>query len=85
LDEKYKDCFPSAVATWAAIEMGSELNCRFFDFMGAGSATEEYGVREFKARFGGSEVEPGRLLMICNPKLFSLGKLALKIYASLKK
>jgi lipid II:glycine glycyltransferase (peptidoglycan interpeptide bridge formation enzyme) len=45
-----------------------------FDMMGAGKAGEQYGVRDFKARFGGRMVEYGRFLRINQPVLYRLGR-----------
>lgn len=78
LDEEYKEQYPSVIATWAAIEYAFHSNIPVFDFMGAGSPDEEYGVREFKARFGGDLFEFGRYIRISNPLLYSLGKLGIK-------
>ncbi len=78
LDGEYKEQYPSVMATWAAIEYANQNNIPLFDFMGAGKPDEAYGVREFKARFGGKQVEYGRFLKINNPILYQTGKLALK-------
>jgi serine/alanine adding enzyme len=84
LDQEYKEQYPSVMATWAAIEYGNQNRISFFDFMGAGSPVEKYGVREFKSRFGGTLVEYGRYIKILNPILYFMGKTALKIL-SMKK
>lgn len=83
LDREYKDHYPSIMATWAAIEYALNNNIKIFDFMGAGSPDEAYGVREFKARFGGNEVEHGRFIKILNPFMYNLGKLGLKILSKI--
>lgn len=75
---------PSVLATWAPIEYGYQNGFSHFDFMGAGKPDEDYGVREFKARFGGDEVGYGRYEMIVNKPLFEVGKLGLKVYQSIK-
>lgn len=69
--------YPSVVATWAGIQYAAEIGCQTFDFMGAGKPGRDYGVRDFKARFGGKLVEHGRFLYICNPFLYKLGKMAI--------
>ncbi len=79
LDKEYKDQYPSAMATWAAIEYANQNGISQFDFMGAGSPDDEYGVREFKARFGGRLIEYGRFLLVLNPFLYKIGKLAIRI------
>ena len=58
-------------------QYGFKNNLRKFDFMGAGKSNEDYGVRDFKAKFGGELKEHGRFIKINNPFLYSLGKLAL--------
>jgi lipid II:glycine glycyltransferase (peptidoglycan interpeptide bridge formation enzyme) len=50
-----------------------------FDFMGAGSPDDQYGVREFKARFGGDMVDHGRFTRINKPLLYNVGKFGLGI------
>ncbi len=78
LDNEYKEQYPSVMATWAAIEYANQNNIPLFDFMGAGKPDEAYGVRDFKARFGGEQVGYGRFLKINSPILYKTGKLALK-------
>ncbi|MEY2763832.1 MAG: hypothetical protein RLZZ205_256, partial [Bacteroidota bacterium] len=74
LDQDFKDCYPSAMATYGAMEQGNRLGIPMFDFMGGGSPNEGYGVREFKSRFGGNQVEWGRWLLVKNKFLYQLGK-----------
>lgn len=85
LDAEYRDHYPSVMATYAAMEYALQNGIALFDFMGAGSPDEAYGVREFKSRFGGDEVEHGRFISILNPTLYSVGKTGLKILAKIKK
>ena len=47
--------------------------------MGAGSPDSEYGVRDFKSKFGGELVEYGRFKIVFNKFLFFVGKQALQI------
>jgi serine/alanine adding enzyme len=84
LDHEYKEASPSVMATYAAVEYGLKNGLQRFDFMGAGKPNEEYGVREFKAKFGGEMIEYGRFIKICNPLLYSIGKLGLKVLFKLK-
>jgi len=85
LDAEYRDHYPSVMATYAAMEYALRNGIALFDFMGAGSPDEAYGVREFKSRFGGEEVEHGRFIFILNPTMYSIGKAGLKILAKIKK
>ena len=84
LDNEYKEQYPSVMATWAAMEYAHNNEILMFDFMGAGNPNEDYGVREFKARFGGNEVNFGRFICILNPVLYNLGKIGLKILQKVK-
>ncbi len=74
LDQEYKDCYPSAVATYGAMKQACEMGIPIFDFMGGGSPDEGYGVREFKSRFGGEQVEWGRWLKVRKKAIYQLGK-----------
>lgn len=83
-DGQVKGLNPSVLATWAPIEYGIKHGFDHFDFMGAGKPDEDYGVRDFKARFGGEEVCFGRYEMVLNKPLYQVGKIGLKIYQSIK-
>ena len=72
-DTSNKDVFASVVTTWAGLEYAAENNYKRFDFMGAGKPDKDYGVREFKSKFGGELVEHGRFLYICKPFLYFIG------------
>lgn len=84
LDFEFKTYFPSVMATWAAIEYGLSNNLKYFDFMGAGPPNQNYGVRDFKARFGGELVEYGRFILVLKPFMYSIGKLGLSLLQKLK-
>ena len=83
-DGVVKGLHPSVLATWAPIEYGFKNGYQHFDFMGAGKPDEDYGVREFKARFGGEEVGYGRFYMIVNKSLYQVGQLGLKVYQKIR-
>lgn len=73
-----KNVYSSEVATWAGIEYAAKNNIPRFDFMGAGKPENDYGVREFKSKFGGRLVEYGRFLFVSNPFLYSIGKVVIE-------
>ena len=83
-DGMIKGLHPSVLATWAPIQYGFQNGYDHFDFMGAGKPDEDYGVREFKARFGGEEVGFGRFYMIMNKSLYQVGQLGLKVYQKIR-
>lgn len=66
--------FPSTVATYAGINYAHEKGFKMFDMMGAGSPDVYYGVRDFKAKFGGKTVENGRYKCVNNRLLYKLGE-----------
>ena len=81
-DGEWKSIFPSSLATYAGIRYAAEHGCTRFDMMGAGKPDEAYGVRDFKARFGGEQVEHGRFLCVSKPLLYKIGELGVKMYKS---
>lgn len=83
-DGEWKSIYPSSYATYAGIRYAAEHGMPRFDMMGAGTPDEAYGVRDFKARFGGKEVEYGRFLCVTKPLLYEIGTLGVKILKKLK-
>ena len=69
-----KSIFPSTLATYAGMAYAAEHHLPLFDMMGAGKPEESYGVRDFKAKFGGELVEHGRYLCVCQKWLYQIGK-----------
>lgn len=78
-DGVYDHIYPSCYATYLGIKYAAESGCQIFDMMGAGKPDEAYGVRDFKAKFGGKLVEHGRFLCIRKPLLYWIGKTGVKI------
>ena len=83
-DGVYPHVFPSCYATYAGIRYAAEHGMPRFDMMGAGTPDEAYGVRDFKARFGGKEVEHGRFLHITKSLLYRIGVSGVKLLKKLK-
>ncbi len=82
LDKEYnkQGMYPSVLATWAGIKYAIDNQIETFDFMGAGHPDKPYGVREFKAKFGGELVNYGRYIRINKPLLYFIGKVGLWFY-----
>jgi len=74
-----KQLYPSVMATYAGIDYAIKNDFEKYDFMGAGKPDKDYGVRDFKLKFGGNLVENGRFLYICNPILYKFGKKIISI------
>ncbi len=85
LDEEYRQIYPSVLATWAPIEYALKNNLLIFDFMGVGIPDRDYGVREFKAKFGGELVNYGRFGRINNKFLYAITEIGFNILAMLRK
>ena len=80
LDGVFKNIYPSILATFSAIQFAAEKGCKRFDMMGAGASGDGgYGVREFKAKFGGELKEFGRFKYIAHPLLYKIGALGVKL------
>lgn len=71
LDHEYHDLYPSIMANYAAIRYAAENGFERFDMMGAGSPGKDYGVRDFKAQFGGTLVEHGRFRRVNMPLIYN--------------
>lgn len=85
LDVEYKKVYPSVLATWAAIDYANKNNIPVFDFMGVGVPDKDYGVRDFKAKFGGDLVNYGRFGRINNPFLYTITEIGYNILSAIKK
>lgn len=85
LDQEYKEQYPSVLATWAGIKYAIENNIKSFDFMGVGKPDMAYGVRDFKARFGGELVNHGRITRVNNRFLYNIAELGYNVLATFKK
>lgn len=77
-DRIFKDIYPSTLVTWAAIDYAMKHQIPLYDFLGAGKPKQEYGVREFKAQFGGDLVNFGRMTRTFNQQKYDLSHRLLK-------
>lgn len=85
LDDEYKKLYPSVLATYAPIKYALENNIRAFDFMGVGVPDKDYGVREFKSKFGGKLVNFGRFGRINNRIIYLITEFGFNILSLIKK
>jgi len=85
LDQEFPQLFPSVVATWGALEYGHSKGLQCFDFMGLGKPDVAYGVREFKLRFGGKQVNYGRFARRNNQLLYGIAELGYNILRQVRK
>lgn len=80
----HKKIYPAHIALKEAIDFGIKNKLKMVDFMGAGKPNTEYGVRDYKMRFGGTLVEDGRYTIIFKPLLYNLGIFGLKFLSLIK-
>ena len=64
---------------WHVFKRGSQDGYHLYDFGGAGRPHEEYGVRDFKAKFGGELVCYGRNICIHSPRLLWISEKGYKL------
>ena len=74
LDRAYKNSAANELLMWNILEWGVNKGYRIYDFGGAGKPDEKYGVRDFKAKFGGDLVCYGRNIWIAHPLLYHTSK-----------
>jgi len=67
---------PNDFLVWDTLQWGATHGYRSFDFGGAGHPDRPYGVREFKAKFGGELVNYGRARCVHSPPLLRLSEAA---------
>ena len=82
-DRAYSDYIPNELLLWHIFQWGAENGYKVYDFGGAGKPDEEYGVRDFKAKFGGELICFGRNICIHAPFLLRLSGLGYRIYRRL--
>jgi CelD/BcsL family acetyltransferase involved in cellulose biosynthesis len=73
-DRAYGKYCPNEMLMWHILEWGANNGYRVYDFGGAGKPDEEYGVREFKAKFSGDLVCFGRNTYVHAPQLLWLSE-----------
>jgi lipid II:glycine glycyltransferase (peptidoglycan interpeptide bridge formation enzyme) len=79
-DRAYSEYLPNEMLIWHILEWGASNSYRVYDFGGAGKPDEEYGVRDFKAKFGGQLVGFGRNTWVHSPSRLKLSKLGYNLY-----
>jgi lipid II:glycine glycyltransferase (peptidoglycan interpeptide bridge formation enzyme) len=79
MDRKFMAHVPNEMLMWNILKWGCNHGYRVYDFGGAGKPDEQYGVRDFKAKFGGDLVCFGRNTWESRPALLAVSKLAYSI------
>jgi serine/alanine adding enzyme len=80
LDRVFSRYNPNELLTWYILEWGARNGFKVYDFGGAGKPNEEYGVRDFKSKFGGELVCFGRNTCVHAPLLLRLSQWGYPLY-----
>lgn len=83
MDREFSSFVPNELLMAEILESGSKSGYRKYDFGGAGKSDEDYGVRQFKAKFGGDLVNYGRNTWVPSPLIFSVTNFGYEIVQKL--
>jgi len=83
VNREYSSYHPNELLTWHVLQWGAEHGYHVYDFGGAGKPSEQYGVRDFKAKFGGELVNHGRNTYYHAPRRLTVSKVGYSIYRRL--
>jgi serine/alanine adding enzyme len=83
MDRSYSSYVPNELLMWHILQWGAENGYRLYDFGGAGKPDEEYGVRDFKAKFGGKLVCYGRNRLVHAPIQLKISQAGYALYQKL--
>jgi len=79
MNREYTSYTPNEMLMWHILQWGAENGCHLYDFGGAGKPDEDYGVRDFKAKFGGDLVNFGRNKYIAFPLFYKFTEFSYKV------
>ena len=82
--QDYLSMYPNELIVWHVLEEGIDNGYKVFDFGGAGKPDKEYGVRDFKKRFGGKPVNYGRYCKVHSPTKMKIAEKGFKLYKRIK-
>jgi len=74
MDRAYSSYTPNELIMWHILSWGAENGYTIYDFGGAGKPDEDYGVRDFKAKFGGDLVSFGRNKYVTSPLFLKISE-----------
>ncbi len=81
---QYRHLRPNDFLVWHVLRWGIAQGYRVFDFGGAGHPDRPYGVRDFKAKFGGERVNYGRSTCVHHPWRLRLSRAAYALWQRLR-
>ncbi|MFA5405560.1 MAG: GNAT family N-acetyltransferase [Ignavibacteria bacterium] len=80
----YLRMHPNDLIIWEILKWSKKNGFTIFDFGGAGSPNKEYGVREYKKKFGGKTENLGRYQKIHSRFLMFISVIGFKIWQLIK-
>jgi len=84
-DSAYFDKRPNDFLTWQVMLWSKANSYKVFDFGGAGNPTVDYGVRNYKMKFGGELVHFGRFEKTHKTLFMFIGRKLYRLYKKRKK
>ncbi|HLF27801.1 MAG TPA: peptidoglycan bridge formation glycyltransferase FemA/FemB family protein [Anaerolineae bacterium] len=82
-DRAFRYFYPNDILVWHILEWGATHGYRCYDFGGAGRPDQAYGVRNFKAKFGGQLVNLGRYTYVHAPLALMVSRAGYALYRTL--
>ena len=82
--KEFYNKYPNDLIPWEVFLWGKRNGYEKFDFGGAGKPGVNYGVRDYKKKFGGEFVNFGRFEKIHKPFIFRFSKLGFRIWKMIK-
>lgn len=82
-DRDHNAYSPNETLVWHTLRWGKQNGFHAFDFGGGGKPNEPYGPREFKSKFGGTQVNYGRNVCIHASWRFTLSQAGYGLYRRL--
>lgn len=83
-DEAYFKLRPNDFLMWNVIAWAQRKGYRLFDFGGGGEPGVEYGVRDYKMKYGCEIYDYGRMLYTHRPIIYYCAQFAYKMYHKIK-
>jgi len=80
MDRRYASWASGELIVWDILAWGVKNGFKTYDFGGGGKPGEEYGVRDFKAKFRGDQVCFGRNAFVHAPVKLQLSELGYRLY-----
>lgn len=84
-DWEYRKFSPNDVLVWHILKWGAENGYFYYDFGGAGQPNQDYGARDFKAKYSGELVSFGRHMCVHSPLMLAFSKLGYQAYRGLNR